>query len=170
MMLKRLIVYLIFFFPTAMMGQTNEEYEKMLDNLYKKTVELVTCNQLAFELSRDTSIILLDTREYVEYKVSHLNNALHAGYKDFSLTTVENVPKDRKIIVYCSVGARSEEVGGKLKEAGYENVYNLHGGIFQWKNQGYPIYNMNDQETDSVHAYSKEWGKWLLKGKKIYEW
>ena len=72
------------------------------------------------------------------------------------------------VIVYCSIGKRSEDVTLKLKKAGYTNVKNLYGGIFEWVNQGHPVYNNNNIVTDSVHAYGNFWGKWLDKGVKVY--
>jgi 3-mercaptopyruvate sulfurtransferase SseA len=71
--------------------------------------------------------------------------------------------------VYCSLGIRSETVASKLKKAGFTNVYNLYGGIFEWKHNDFPIYNSNEKETDSIHAFSKDWSKWAKKGIKIYD-
>ena len=52
---------------------------------------------------------------------------------------------------------------------GFENVRNLYGGIFQWKNQDKPVVDTKGIKTDSVHTYSKAWSKWLKKGIKVYE-
>ena len=52
---------------------------------------------------------------------------------------------------------------------GYKNVQNLYGGIFEWKNNDGKVYNQQEKETDSVHAFSKHWGKLLLKGEKVYD-
>ncbi len=81
---------------------------------------------------------------------------------------VEKLNKDSPIIVYCSVGYRSERVGEKLKSAGFKNVKNLYGGIFQWVNEGHPVVNKKDHWTDSVHTYNKNWSQWLTKGIKVY--
>jgi rhodanese-related sulfurtransferase len=124
------------------------------------------------ELAKHKSdVILLDGREPNEFEVSHLQNAIHVGYHDFDITTVTENVKDKstKIVVYCSIGVRSEDIAEKLKQKGYTNIYNLFGGIFEWKNKDNPIYNVNGEETNNVHAYSKKWGKWLLKGNKIYD-
>jgi rhodanese-related sulfurtransferase len=119
----------------------------------------------------DTEIILLDAREANEFEVSHLRNAIHVGYDDFDIATVTEILKDKsaKIVVYCSIGVRSEDIAEKLKQEGYTNIYNLFGGIFEWKNKENPLYNTSGQETNNVHVYSKKWGKWLLKGNKIYD-
>lgn len=114
--------------------------------------------------------IILDAREMNEFKVSHIKNALYVGHKYFNSTKIlEQVPDlSQPIVVYCSIGVRSETIGNALKKAGYTNVKNLYGGIFEWKNKNLPIYNIKEQETDSLHAYSKKWSVYLNKGIKVY--
>ena len=57
---------------------------------------------------------------------------------------------------------------GKIKDAGYTNVRNLYGGIFEWKNKEFTIIDSNNKATEKVHAFSKSWSKWLKNGEKIY--
>jgi len=71
--------------------------------------------------------------------------------------------------VYCSLGIRSEDIAEKLKKAGYNNVLNLYGGIFEWKNKDFTVYNSEGTQTEKIHTFSKEWSKWLTKGIKVYE-
>ena len=115
--------------------------------------------------------IILDSRELNEYKTSHLKNAIHVGYDNFNIDSLQKkIPnKDSRIVVYCSVGIRSESIADSLKLAGYSQVKNLFGGIFEWKNHNFPVYNIEEKETDSVHTFSKTWSKWLKKGVKVYE-
>ena len=77
--------------------------------------------------------------------------------------------KNATIIVYCSVGIRSEDIAEKLQKAGYKNVFNLFGGIFEWKNKQNVVVDTNNNPTEKVHTFSKEWSKWLKKGIKVYE-
>ena len=93
------------------------------------------------------------------------------GYDNFDIASVEKQypNKDDKIVVYCSLGIRSETVGEKLKKAGYTNVYNLYGGIFEWKNKDFSVIDSEEKETEKVHTFNKDWSKWLEKGEKIYE-
>ena len=116
-------------------------------------------------------VLLFDAREKVEFETSHIKNALFVGYDKFNLEkTNTKIPnKNDKIIVYCSLGIRSSTIAIKLKKAGYTNVLNLYGGIFEWKNSGYRVYNRDEKETEKVHTYKQEWSKWLLKGEKKYE-
>lgn len=145
------------------------DYDQMLQSLYSDSVPLIPSDSLEKLHQNKADFLLFDTRAKKEYQVSHIQNAIYIGYKKFDLKQLESVPKDQTIIVYCSVGYRSERIGEKLLKAGFTEVYNLYGGIFQWMNDGHPIYNKKKEPTDSIHTYSKNWGKWLEKGIKIYE-
>jgi rhodanese-related sulfurtransferase len=140
-------------------------YDEKLESLYKKTVPLVKPS----EVKVSETAILLDTRSQQEYEVSHLPSARFLDYDRFKMKDVRDIPKDAEIIVYCSVGYRSEKIGEQLLENGYTNVRNIYGGIFQWKNDGREVLNANNQPTDSVHTYNRKWSKWLTKGVKVYD-
>lgn len=116
-------------------------------------------------------LILLDAREKNEFDISHIKNAILVGYKHFNLKKTEiQIPnKSSRIIVYCTVGVRSEDIAEKLKKAGYKNVYNLYGGIIEWKNKKHLVYNKQNKVTDSIHTFSKPWSKWLINGIKVYD-
>lgn len=114
--------------------------------------------------------IILDAREWEEFNVSHLKNAIWVGYDNFNISELENKLPDKNaaIVVYCSIGVRSENIGEELLESGYSHTKNLYGGIFEWTNQGYPVYNTKGEKTKKVHAYGKLWGKFLTKAEKVY--
>jgi rhodanese-related sulfurtransferase len=118
-----------------------------------------------------TTSVVLDAREKQEYQVSRIENALHIGYKNFDLNELRDLISDKNttLIVYCSVGVRSGKIAEKLIANGYTSVYNLYGGIFDWVNKGYPVYDDNKKTTEKVHVFSKKWSVYLSKGKKVYE-
>lgn len=154
----------------AVAGQASAQsaYDALLATLYKETVPLIHADSLKTRLQRNQPIVL-DTRARSEYEVSHLPGARWADYDTFSPEMVKDIAKDRPIVVYCSVGYRSERIGEKLQALGFTDVKNLYGGIFQWKNEGYVVVNKNGQPTDSVHCYSKLWSVWLKEGIKVYD-
>lgn len=117
------------------------------------------------ELQRD-EVVILDTRGWEEYQVSHLKGAHWIGFEEFTLDKIDNFAQDTTIVLYCSVGYRSDIVGKKLQEAGFQHVYNLWGGIFAWVNEGLPVYQDN-LFTEKIHPYSTSWGFWLTKGEKV---
>ncbi len=151
----------------ASFGQVKSgAYRTMLQGLLSHTVPELGVQEAA----RDSqSCLFLDAREPREYAVSHISGAIPVGYDHFSPENLPtNLPKDRRIVVYCSVGYRSEKVSEKLRLAGFTDVSNLYGGIFEWVNQNLPVVNQSGP-TNEVHAYSHSWGIWLKKGKRIYK-
>lgn len=163
--MKRLLPYSILLFAVVFTSCGQKTYDEKLESLYKNTVPLIKADSLERIMN---DVVILDTRAIEEFEVSHLEGARFVDYDSFELAAVKDIPKDQEIIVYCSVGYRSERVGEKLQKAGYSNVKNLYGGIFSWKNEGHDVIDLSNQPTDSVHTYNKSWGKWLIKGIKVY--
>ncbi|MDR9442968.1 MAG: rhodanese-like domain-containing protein [Schleiferiaceae bacterium] len=119
------------------------------------------------ELAQRPELRRLDARSAEEYAVSHLQGARRVGFKDFDPARVRDLPRDTPVVVYCSVGYRSEKIAARLRKMGFTEVYNLYGGLFEWVNRGNPVYR-NEQATRAVHGYSWTWGIWLRRGKKVY--
>jgi rhodanese-related sulfurtransferase len=139
-------------------------FDEKMESLYKNSVPLIKAD----ELKDKKEVVLLDTRQPEEYKISHLPGAKLIDYDNFKMEDVDGIDKDAEVIVYCSVGYRSERIGEKLQKEGFTNVKNLYGGIFGWKNEGLEVVDAKEQPTDSVHTYNKTWSKWLYKGIKVY--
>jgi rhodanese-related sulfurtransferase len=150
---------------TAQRRVKSGSYNTMLKTLLKHTVPEISVDSLA---KCSGNVIMLDAREPGEYKVSRIQHAIPVGYNDFTMDAVKYIPKDSPIVVYCSVGYRSEKITEKLKAAGFTNVANLYGGIFEWKNERHDVVDEAGAVTDKVHAYSKLWGIWLKNAKKVY--
>ena len=143
----------------------NPEYDKMLQDLLPHKVPEVTVTQIA---RNSSPVIYLDARERNEYEVSHLKDAIWVGYKDFKASRLKDLDSNARIVVYCSVGYRSEMIAQKLQKMGYTNVSNLYGGIFEWVNQQKELYNNKELPTQKVHPYDEEWGRWLKHGERVY--
>ena len=157
----------------ALFFTNNTKAQRMVEsstyNVMLKTLLSHSVTEVSAEKANEAeSTLFLDAREKEEYNVSHIQNAVWVGYDDFDISRIKDVNKDKNIIVYCSVGKRSENITEQLEKAGYKNVANLYGGLFEWVNRGYDIYDTSGKTT-KVHAYSKTWGIWLNKGEKVYE-
>lgn len=164
-MSKNINFFLFFIWLSPLCAQVESgAYNLMLKTLLDHSVPEITVANAA-KLGPQT--VFLDAREPNEYAISHLKGAVPVGYDHFQMTSVSHLPKDTPIVVYCSVGYRSEKIAEKLKVAGYTKVSNLYGGIFEWVNQKNIVYD-TDGETQRVHAYDRTWGVWLRRGKKVY--
>lgn len=139
-----------------------DQFNSVVDRLIKGTVPLISTAELEKELKGEQRPVLLDIREWEEYKVSHLRDAHYLGHKKIDYGRLENLDKTTPIVVYCSVGKRSEDIGEVLMKKGFKNVRNLRGGIFQWANEKRLIYKDKSSETKAVHGYNKIWGRLLL--------
>ncbi|GAB2478682.1 hypothetical protein GCM10011375_18310 [Hymenobacter qilianensis] len=144
-------------------------YRQMLRTLYRETVPTIQAAALADLLQdKPKKVLLLDTRAPAEYKVSHLTGARFVDFSSFKKNDFKSFPRDQTVVVYCSVGYRSERVGERLKNLGFRDVRNLYGGIFQWVNEGRPVYNAAGP-TRQIHPYSALWSVWLRQGEQVYQ-
>lgn len=143
----------------------NKDYEEILEAIYPDDVPNMSIHELK-DLNRK-DVYLLDTRAKKEYEISHLKHAREVGYFWFDMRSIYDISKSSTVVVYCAVGDRSSKIAEKLIKAGYKNVYLLYGGIFEWVNEGNPVYTHNNIQTPQVHGYTKKWSKWLEKGNRV---
>ena len=120
----------------------------------------------AFQWHQKDSVLFLDTRALKEYEVSHIQGARFVGYDEFDAHKINalNIAPSTPIVVYCSIGVRSEQIGVKLKQLGYNKIFNLYGGIFQWYNQSHPVVDSQNKPTLALHGYDKNWARYVEKG------
>jgi rhodanese-related sulfurtransferase len=83
-------------------------------------------------------IYLLDVRTPQEYQQGHLQGAVLIPLDQIEKRFVE-IPKNRKILIYCAVGSRSNAAAGFLAGKGYKDIYNMKDGIVGWHRKGFPI-------------------------------
>jgi rhodanese-related sulfurtransferase len=167
--MKNLLLILSLLISSITIAQgTRQSYHDMLKTYYKNTVPTIQPANLYKKVLKNESIYILDTREDSEFNTSSIKGSIQVGYDKFDIQSTNSFDKDATIIVYCTIGARSESIGEKLIKDGFKNVYNLYGGLIYWKNQGYPVIDSKGVITKNIHVYSEEWGKWLRKGNPIY--
>lgn len=165
-----LTILLMLGFSASIMAQaTDPAYVKKLDKLYKHSIPVIQPSELETAIRSVQHPIILDTRSPEEFEVSHIKGARFVDYSKFSKKDVEDLDRARPIVVYCTVGYRSERIGDKLAKLGFTTVYNLYGGIFEWVNQGYAVVDAHGKPTSKVHAYSEDWGQWMKQGEKVYK-
>ena len=94
----------------------------------------------AIQLINHRDAVILDVREDKEFATGHLPNAKHIplGQLVARLKDVEKFKK-KPIVVNCRSGARSATACGILRKNGFEEVYNLKGGINAWQQANMPV-------------------------------
>ena len=167
--MKKLITICIYMFSISVLSQTT--IDEVLNKYNDNSVPYINVDTLKKNAQQ---ALILDAREIEEFEVSHLQDAQHIGFKNFNYSMMDKLmvdslgDRETLIIVYCSIGIRSEIIGKKLISHGFTNVYNLYGGLFEWVNKGGNVFCQGNV-TQKVHAYSKKWSRYLTKGFKVYE-
>ncbi|MHB1177742.1 MAG: rhodanese-like domain-containing protein [Daejeonella sp.] len=164
--MSKYFLILIYFITGGASAQIkHSEYKLMLDSIYEHKIPVISVEE--FIKMNKYALYVLDAREKQEFQVSHLKSARNVGYFWFDMRDVYDIPLDACIIVYCSIGNRSEKIAEKLIHAGYKKVRNLYGGIFEWVNEGQPVYKEDGVQTSEIHTHNKEWEQWVEKGTKV---
>ena len=108
------------------------------------------------EDAEPNGLVLIDVRSPEEQALSQLRGAQALDPSNPDIAALA-IPEDAKVVVYCSIGYRSAAIVRDLERAGAQNVYNLEGGLFDWANQGRPIYR-GEARVLEVHPYNGLWG------------
>ena len=166
-----LMFLLAFFSASAGCGQSIgwSAVEESIRSNYPDVRQLSTDSLAAWlEGPSEQEPVLLDARQEKEYRVSHLQNAIQVYPDTDDLSFLDGTAKDAPIVAYCSVGYRSSGLSDRLMAAGYTNVWNLEGSIFQWANEGRPVYR-SGRPVAAVHPYNRLWGTLLTDSLRAYE-
>lgn len=98
----------------------------------------VTSTQARALLAKNGRIVLLDVRTPEEYRQAHLRGSLLVPLGELQ-SRVKEIPRDRPVLVYCAVGARSSSAASLLASLGYREVYHMSDGLVGWYKNGLPL-------------------------------
>lgn len=131
-MIKRLLFYLILIFilsgcavqraPESLYETKKEKTEEVKA---KQTITASELKELIDEKNED--YVLIDVRTEEEFSEGHIPTAMNIPHTEIE-DHIDEIPKDRLIIVYCKLGVRASVAALKLEELGYKNIINF-GGI-----------------------------------------
>lgn len=101
------------------------------NNKYKN----IDSRELKSIIKDNKSYIIIDVRTNQEYKNGHIDKAKNIPVSEFrnKINTISKY-KDKTVIVYCASGARSKSAASILYKEGFENIYNLKGGMYSYMN------------------------------------
>lgn len=159
--MRRTVLFLLVALVTlALQAQQvqNPAFDKELKKLLDLNTNIVSVDEIADHYD---DYIFLDAREPKEYLISHIPNAINIGFRKWDKTLLDEISKDSKIIVYCSVGYRSEKITEKIRSLGYNNAANLYGSIFEWANCNLPLEDSESKTTMALHTYNRKWSQWV---------
>jgi len=103
-------------------------------------------------LNDKTNEILLDVRTPGEYQEGHIKGSLNIDWNNSNFSDeVAKLDKNKPVFVYCKSGGRSGSAVQALKGMGFKEVYDLDGGIMQWKNAGMPLETQDDSQLKGMN-------------------
>ena len=99
--------------------------------------------------------LLIDVREPDEFDEARIAGAVLLPMSEIR-DRWQEIPRDRPVVLYCRSGNRSGQIAGALwMRAGYDNIYNLAGGILDWFSQGLPVDSRPLQQTYAHTSYEE---------------
>lgn len=102
----------------------------------EKTGKYLKPEQLHELYQNNEDMVVIDMRNNYEYEVGRFDNALQPDTTKFYELPqkIQNLKldKNKKIVTYCTGGIRCEKATVLLKEAGFDDVYQLEGGIVKY--------------------------------------
>ena len=126
----------------------------------------IEAEELKEWIDRGEDIEIIDMRNDYEYAVGHFAGSHESGMKNFrdlpKIVAALTSLKEKKVLTVCTYGVRCEKASGYLKQQGFKNVYQLHGGIGTYMKK-YPgqdflgsLYVFDDRITERfTEAYQK---------------
>jgi rhodanese-related sulfurtransferase len=110
----------------------------------KSTIKINIEPKVAFELiqshKNDHNFVILDVRNPDEFAEYHLAQAKNLDfYSPFFKEELEKLDKNKIYLIYCKSGRRGSKSVKTMKQIGFQNIYNIAGGIERWSGHGLPL-------------------------------
>ena len=110
----------------------------------QKAKTKLAVSEFSEKIKEIPSAPLVDVRTPDEFAKGHLQNAKNINWNgDEFDTQISQFDKSKPILVYCLSGARSGAAANKMRADGFKEVYELQGGILQWKSADMPVTTEN---------------------------
>jgi phage shock protein E len=95
-----------------------------------------------YERRTDEKVLIIDVRTPTEFKQERIEQAVNKPLDDID-KWVNELPKDKTIYFVCRSGNRSGIAQRIASQRGYENTYNMEGGMIAWRREGLPVVSGN---------------------------
>ena len=99
----------------------------------------------------EKNAVIIDVRTPEEFNKGHLRNSLNVNWFDENFDkNLKIFNKDLPVFVYCLSGGRSSKANEKIQSLGFKNVYELDGGILEWRKNKLPEALLNNNYENSL--------------------
>ncbi len=124
------LLFLVIFF--ALLSFTGQS--QIFDHLTVTTSDsLVNANYY------NPNFVILDVRTPGEYNPEHLEDAININFFDIDFNDqLDQLNKEKRYLIHCKSGNRSGQTMSIMETLGFQEVYNMLGGIQAWNNESLP--------------------------------
>jgi len=102
-------------------------------------INSMTVSELKEQMDKKEDLILVDCRELEEWNNGHIHGATLIPLSSFEEDSKVLKHKQAKVVLQCRSGKRSLRAAMYLQDQGFEDLYNLEGGILDWVENGFPV-------------------------------
>ncbi len=96
----------------------------------------VTTAQAEEMIKNNKDLVIIDIRTKDEFNSGHIPNAINIDYYDRNFTNeISKLDKNKKYLIYCRSGRRSGNAMDIFKDLGFNNAYNMLGGMIRWRGE-----------------------------------
>jgi thioredoxin 1 len=89
--------------------------------------------------ARTKDALILDVREYRDYRKSHLKNSFNIPFTKGLETASDTIPKWKPLFIYCYAGGRSKKAAIFFYDKGFRKLYSMKSGMIGWKAASLPV-------------------------------
>lgn len=108
-----------------------------LNEQEKSAIHLVNPSEFK---EKSTNQVIIDIRTPQEFSQGHIEGAININYFDSSfLNQIGQYDKSKPVFLYCRSGNRTSSAAAKIAKLGFEEVYDLQGGIMNWSRENQQI-------------------------------
>ena len=120
---------------TAKIETTNQQTQaQIIENIsLQEAFNLIQQNQ------DSEDFVIIDVRTPGEFAGEHIENAVNIDFDSENFADeLDKLDKDRTYLIYCNTGIRSGQALEVMEKLDFREVYNMSGGIIEWKADGLP--------------------------------
>lgn len=112
------------------------------DETQEATRKIIVSPREVYERRADEKVVIIDVRTPAEFRQERIREAINKPLDDIE-KWVQELPKDKTIYFVCRSGNRSGIAQRMAAQRGYENTFNMVGGMIAWRREGVPTISKN---------------------------
>lgn len=117
----------------------------------QSTKTILSAYEFAEKIKELSTAKIIDVRTSEEFSKGHIANANNYDWNGNEFENqIATLDKSEPVFVYCLSGGRSSSAANKMRSNGFQNVYELDGGLMMWRDANLPETTSNNDLSDGM--------------------